>query len=476
MNSTKALDIAIAIIAASMAFGLTTFATSLYGAGVSPDSVSYFGAVRSILSGDGIPHSFTSWPPLYPVILAGASTALGSADLAQVAAIFGALISALIVLTAAFALRRDAALSVTTPTIALLIIAFSEPLLWISTSAWSDSLFLLLSLWALLLIDSGVRRESVSTILLAAICAALAFLTRYIGFTVIAAGALAILLSPIRTRWRHAVLFVSVASAPPALWLVRNFLVDGTLAGPRAPISGSLISAAHDAIIACLHWLPLPAVAILAVLSMLIRFAGLRSVLAIFAAVYFASVVLLASRIAFDALDKRLLAPATLTLFLFLARQLAPLEQWLRQRKLGAAIALVAVLGLLWIAASETIAEAKQLAVNGAGGVNVRFWHDQPLIAYLREHPPTGPIQSNAPEALIALLGVQAQLSPRREVPLEQLRGSWPAHADTLVAWFWPLGRPYLYDINELSDIAETELVQNFDDATLIRASVRSSP
>ena len=65
---------AIVVILSFVGVGTVFISTSLYGAGLSPDSVGYISAARSLLSGDGYTRYhgdvLVHWPPLFPTLLA----------------------------------------------------------------------------------------------------------------------------------------------------------------------------------------------------------------------------------------------------------------------------------------------------------------------------------------------------------------------------------------------------------------------
>src|SRR5262249_9037147 len=102
---------------------------------------------------------------------------------------------------------------------AALVTALSFPLIYVAAHLWSDAPFLFLSMLGVLALGEGRAFR-------AAWFAALACLMRYLGVTLVAAGALFLFFE--RGRRRDAVIFSAIASAPLALWLARNALVTGT--------------------------------------------------------------------------------------------------------------------------------------------------------------------------------------------------------------------------------------------------------
>lgn len=87
------------------------------------------------------------------------------------------------------------------------------------------------------------ERERTGVLVLAAIFACLASLTRYIGVTLIASSVLAILVvsrTSLKNRIFTAISFALLSATPLALWLVRNQFLTGTFMGERAPSQYSL--------------------------------------------------------------------------------------------------------------------------------------------------------------------------------------------------------------------------------------------
>ena len=105
----------------------------------------------------------------------------------------------------------------------------------------TEPLFILFTLLALMQLAAyrrgGVEGRRWRPLLLAAVCAGLAAVTRYPGIVLIVAGVLVLLL-PGRGGTRAAriwaaFLFGAVAAVPLAAALGRNWLVSGTFTGPR---------------------------------------------------------------------------------------------------------------------------------------------------------------------------------------------------------------------------------------------------
>ena len=108
----------------------------------------------------------------------------------------------------------------------------SYPLVRISSQLLSETLFVLITLFALIKLNLFLRWKIKSEFWLLIIFSALAFLTRYIGVTVILTGVLLILTNrgtPTSIKWKQAAIYSVASSLPAALWMTRNWIVNGSL-------------------------------------------------------------------------------------------------------------------------------------------------------------------------------------------------------------------------------------------------------
>ena len=231
------------LIAAAAVLGaaLVLAREATYGVMLAHDSINYVVSARNLLSGEGLTlHNgrfYVVQPPLYPLLLAAAS--LGILDPYHVAgplnaAVFG--LTALVVgqyLRARLESRLLAAW-------ACLAVALSVPMAELSSWAMSGPVFILLATLALVQADGFLAEGKTRRLVLAAAFTALACQTRYIGVAVAIMVGLLLLFSgkggaPLRRRAGRVAVFSLVVAAPMGLWLLRNYLLTGTLTGDRLP-------------------------------------------------------------------------------------------------------------------------------------------------------------------------------------------------------------------------------------------------
>ncbi len=218
--------------------------TATYGTAVTADSVNFLSTALNFLAGEGWRNfegsPLTLWPPLFPLLLA----AFGWVGIEPLEA--GRWVNAtafgLTILAAGGWLRshlrsRLLALAATATLVA------SLPLSHWAAHFMTEPLFVLLALLALIQLAAFLHRKTDAPLWWAAVFTALAVLTRYPGVVLIGVGVLVLLVRrarPLAARLKDAIVFGAVSSMPLAGVLTRNWVVSGTLTGPRSGSGESL--------------------------------------------------------------------------------------------------------------------------------------------------------------------------------------------------------------------------------------------
>ena len=217
--------------------------TSTYGAGIHYDSVLFLSIAENIAAGEGIKtfwgSEFVLGAPFFPSLLALIS--LAGIDPEEAGRLVNAAAFGLVILASGLWLWRTLA----SPVLALLgtiAILVAYPLNDRFAQIMTEPLFILFTVLALIFLETFMkRRASMLFLVLAAVFAALAAVTRYPGLTVIGTGFLLLLLFPRDmariSRFKYAAAFGSIAAIPLAAVLVRNRIVAGTFAGNTGQIA-----------------------------------------------------------------------------------------------------------------------------------------------------------------------------------------------------------------------------------------------
>ena len=210
-----------------------------YGVGLWADYATYITTARSLLDGDGFTQiygwSYQHWPPLYPMLLAGAT--IGVFDPLDVAGPLNAALFGLTIFAAGKYLRSRVQHGVLVVW-ACLAIMLAIPLTRVAQMAMSEAPFILFTtlalIWACKALDSGKMWD----LIWAAAFASLAFLTRYPGIVAIGT-VLSLLLFQrgvvLSERVKRIALYTAITTLPMCLWFLRNYLSFGALDTPRNP-------------------------------------------------------------------------------------------------------------------------------------------------------------------------------------------------------------------------------------------------
>jgi len=227
------------ILFAIAAFLLVLACVPRSGAIYTHDSQSYeYAATTLIESGElryfGYDTPIVQWPPFYMAITA----LLGLLDipLSQGAVWINAVCFAYLLYVMSVYLFDS--LNVKWLAIpALLMVCVSVPMVLISGYAWTEMLFIFLSMLSMILLQQYVKKKKIGWLIAASIISGLCWMTRYLGIVMIAVLTAVLFLSdkPLLRRIRMTFLYLFISCAPMAVWVVRNYLISGTFTGGRSP-------------------------------------------------------------------------------------------------------------------------------------------------------------------------------------------------------------------------------------------------
>jgi 4-amino-4-deoxy-L-arabinose transferase-like glycosyltransferase len=210
--------------------------STVWGAGLISDSFQYTAGARSLVSGDGFSLPFgegelqpmTKYPPMYSILLAAfellGGTALQGARILNIV-LFGLNITLVFYSTLKLARSNGFAL------IAALLFTLSFVMVEVHSWALSEPLYISLSLTAILFVQKYLEEPKITWISLSALVASVAFLTRYVGVSLVLAIGIVLLLSrsAIKQKVRDFLVFGGIAVLPIALWSLRGYLLTRTL-------------------------------------------------------------------------------------------------------------------------------------------------------------------------------------------------------------------------------------------------------
>ena len=477
---------------------LALLSTSRYGVGLSPDSVNYISAARTLSSGNGYLEytgdPFVRWPPLFPTLLA--VLALAGIEPLNGARFMNAFVFGLIVFTSGQLFLR----SMKSKALAILCslsILLSVPLLRVSTVAWTESLLALLAVLFVLYIPRFLSKRTLLSLLLVSILAALSCLQRYAGVVLVLTGCILISSSMPKTslleRVKYIVVFAIISVVPATIWLIRNYILTLTLTGGRSPSPYSLWQNMALTLQVLTRWfvpreIPFSAglmivgsvVCAIALIIGSCRYRlkrqvnfDLRQVLpaVLIVLVYTLFLTVSSTIIYFDRISDRFLAPiyvfVMFLVFIEIDLGFSMVSQFLKKKRRGDLLVIgLCSLWLIYPLACVTRSVSAHIQ-EGAGGYNRIVWRESPVMWWLRTHRVEGKIYSNAPAAIYILAGRSAQMSPRRSTDISLFKESLASEGNNYLVWCTNMHRQYLYDVEELASQVEIEEVATFPDGAI---------
>jgi hypothetical protein len=285
-----------------------------------------------------------------------------------------------------------------------LFVVLSTEMLEVHSMAWSEPLYIFLSLAGFLALDSYRERPRPRALILSGLAMGLAFLTRYAGIAAAAAGAVAVF----RRRKRDAPAYLALAFGPPGLWLLRNRLLthhatDASWA-LRHPVLPGLLEAAPDALAA------LALIALLATARKERRsdWAGKLEPQLAFCAFYvalFASMALLTTPGLLSEYPRY-----STPLRLSLALMTLPLLQGRWENAAGR----LSAAGFALVLAGRMLLWGRHVARDGQQYAGER-WKGSAIIAYVRALPEGARVYTNSPTPVYLYAGKDIVDIPTRE-------------------------------------------------------------
>ncbi len=390
------------------------------GPAIDPDSVTYFSVAENLAHHGGLETywgaSLTDFPPGYPALLSlGIDLGLNAAESSRW---INAFCAAAIVALSSVLLRRF----VRSPLlrgVGVAIVALSSAIVAVAASALSEPAFIVACLGFLCVLCAARTPTSTRRVLALAALATAAFMVRYLGWVLLALGALEVIRlrsSSFEMRVRRALLFVVTALAVPALWMAHNVSEGDGLLGPRPPTDATLPENVKFTARTATEWflpdrLPLALRSLLAVLAILalvvvvvrrIRSPDvaeqLRAIepLVAFVVLFLGVLIVSASITSVDPIDERLLAPIFAPLIITAMWGVERIRE-LHDGPLAASIVAVAIavcLGVSAYASAELLAHDR---LHGEWLDSGRRWRDSPLFDTIAALPAGSDIVSNDP-------------------------------------------------------------------------------
>jgi len=512
------------ILLCSLGAGLLVAVSSVkYGPGMTHDSAAYMYAAQSLLEGKGFqyfgyPSPFIQWPPLYPILLAlGKLTGL---DYGAAATLINSLALAFTVfLTGRWMLEKfkHSAFAV----VGTFLLFVSVPLLQVSKFMWSEAVFTLLFILFYIEFECFMRHGRYGSLALAALFSALACVDRYAGVTIVAAAALFLLFTH-KSKGRKIVdmAFYGLFSAMPmSIWVLRNYIVSGTLLGVRLPSTYTLKLNIRRTLESVYSWVQpdkllaqhaegilLYSFKAFAVLLPLLIAAAFTATVArsladysttrklpaelkqetdkflpvafftVFSLIYIVYLIASATSVAFEPINSRYLIPVFLPFVLTL---LIASDYLYGRLVICSGIKLVRFIMYIMLSlfliypAVNTVAFMSDNYHNGAGGIATDAWHDKSGFLQYMKNTGQCTYYSNSADAVYVLSGIRTYSPPKKKGPymygLEQFKTAVSRDENSYIIWFENGVPSTLYNLEEMGKMFALKEVGSFEGGMVYR-------
>lgn len=243
-----------------LAWTFAGIATSKYGAGVASDSVKYLGVAQSLLEGRGLVNHIggvlLSWPPLYPITLAGISLVTGW-DVFVSGWYLNIFLNGLNLFLSGVILFRIFRNNLLYAYLSNIFILTAIASLRIHATITSDAMYLTLTLGFLIALHGYIKNRSPHAFVWMVIFSALAPMQRYIGMALAVTAVIVFFVENrknLRFFLRDSLILGSISALPIGWWLLlRNIMTYGTLFG----VGDSITDVTRNTMLALtkmLHW------------------------------------------------------------------------------------------------------------------------------------------------------------------------------------------------------------------------------
>lgn len=417
--------------------------TSRNGIGVSPDSVAYCSVARNMQAGrfwyqfDCMP--LIVFPFFYPSFL-GSVMFVTRQDVFAFAPILNTILFGSVIFLSGCMVQRFKQPNKFYKLLVLSGIVLSSSLLEIYCMLWSETLFILLLLLAIIALHKYSKSYSVKWLIIVGLITAIACITRFAGVTFIAIVGLTLLMDNRlhwQKKWWHIIVFGLISGSLLLINLIKNYLIQGSMTGNRqkgiTPLKDNIQYYSN----VLWDWLKLPAghyayasvlgIVLVAAFTIIIikkwwqqqDIYTYETIAAIVFVVYALFIVITATISRYETINNRLMAPAFIPLLFGLTYWVPSFITLVQQKKTG-----FAMMGLcLIIFAFFQYKQYKWgsnwysiIKADGIPGYTEMAWQRSDIIHFLHEQKnsfdPKMKIVSNANDAVYFFTGLSCERIP----------------------------------------------------------------
>ncbi len=490
------------LLAAALGAALVILFTEHAGVGISPDSIYYISAADALKAGHGYyqfdDNPFIMFPLFFPSFIALFELILKT-EITTIAPIINACLFGLTIFISGCILEQTNHNKILKWFVLLIIVA-SPSLLEIYTMLWSETLFILEVILFIWVSKHYFENYATKNLIIFAMIAAIAAVTRLAAVSLIATGGLLILLThdiPSKKKIKHLVIYGSIACSLFVMNMTRNLYLTNTLTGVRQKgVTPLLVNIKYYGIVLS-DWMPFSKVVsafptaigmffLLTVLSIFIyrlirkiEHNSFEKIAATFTWIYSFFMLLTATFSRYETINNRLLAPFFIPcLFTLSFYSISSLRLLKRPLFKYFGIGIIACIGLFTLLQyiktdQSTLAEYRE---GGIGGYTDDDWYlSSELVNYLRKERSVFqeglPVYSNASHAVYFFTKQHLLLLPERNHSLEVK--TWNECPAQLLIWFKEEGNMDLLTLDELRTKKTLTILKEFKDGYIFRCATK---
>jgi hypothetical protein len=443
MKPNRYLNNLDSFIAACIGFYVIYLYTKYSGVGISPDSIMYASTATNIQAHASLltfnKHPITFFPVFYPFFL-GVIQFITRVDPIKAGAMIDASLFAAVVFTSGWIMEKFVTHARIYKWLILAAIILSPGLLEIYTYLWSETLFILETLFFILVYWRYLQTHTLKWLLMVGVVTAIACITRYVGVTIVATGGLLLLLDnelPIKKKIGHILFYGGVSVSLLIANLVLNRLTTGLSTGTREPSVTSFQENLHYAGTVICDWGALSnksypyatlvaGVILLALIAVLLwktikgKINSYENIVIAFAVVYGLFIVIWASLSRFERINSRLISPMFIPLLIACTSWAPDVILLVKSKAKYVLAGLAVILMLAFEYATYQIDWQRYDDENDYGipGYSDDDWNKSEFVVYLKQHKnmfnPAVPIYTDADEAVYLFTGISSTLIPHK--------------------------------------------------------------
>lgn len=465
------------------------------GIGISPDSIVYASTARNLFN-NGSPIEYglrplVDFPLFYPFFLS-VVTFFSRVDVVAFAPYLNAFLFASLIFCTGYLIDSFRESNQFYKIAVLLTIAISPSLFDVYSMLWSETLFILLTILFIVALIRYLRSYTVTSLLICALIAAVACVTRYAGITLIATG-LMMMVFDRSLAWRkkvlHCFIFGFLSISLLIANLVHNRMVSGELTGSReAGITSLRDNIFYYGKVIC-WWFPVlesyPAIYVFISVFLLViicivflkrswfaeNYITAENCFTATFIVYTVFIIGISTLSHFEQINNRFISP------LFVPMLIA-ITCWIpgTLTKLAAPLKYTALALISLAAVAFQLNELKKLndmyqeaRTYGIAGYSDDSWKNSQISGFLRQHhhifKPEYELYSNAAEA-VYFKGEQRAASLPHRIDKEDVSDFFLKKGVYLI-WFKAIDDPDLINLKELGKRAQITKLYSFKDGNI---------